>query len=117
MGTPNPFKTAGPNFSQPDYYDAFMENVREEAKKRGREVLEWQPEDGWKPLCEFLGKPVPPDSVPFPKTNETAEIKKAIRILYVLGALSWMCIGGLGYVAVQYGPYLAGLARAKLALW
>lgn len=30
-------------------------------------LLEWSPEDGWKPLCGFLGKPVP--DIPFPHAN------------------------------------------------
>lgn len=31
-------------------------------------LLEWKPQDGWEPLCKFLGKPVP--STPFPKAND-----------------------------------------------
>ena len=30
-------------------------------------LLEWYIEDGWEPLCKFLGKPVP--DVPFPHAN------------------------------------------------
>lgn len=30
-------------------------------------LLEWYIEDGWEPLCKFLGKPVP--NVPFPHAN------------------------------------------------
>jgi hypothetical protein len=30
-------------------------------------LLEWEIGDGWGPLCEFLGKPVP--EVPFPHAN------------------------------------------------
>lgn len=30
-------------------------------------LLEWAIEDGWEPLCEFLGKPVPNE--PFPHVN------------------------------------------------
>ncbi|RSL57624.1 hypothetical protein CEP54_008229 [Fusarium duplospermum] len=33
-------------------------------------LLEWTVEDGWEPLCEFLGKPVPKE--PFPNTNSAA---------------------------------------------
>ncbi|KAK3939300.1 hypothetical protein QBC46DRAFT_450541 [Diplogelasinospora grovesii] len=32
-------------------------------------LLEWYIEDGWAPLCEFLGKPVPPDATEFPHAN------------------------------------------------
>lgn len=30
-------------------------------------LLEWYVEDGWEPLCEFLGKPVP--DMKFPRAN------------------------------------------------
>jgi hypothetical protein len=33
-------------------------------------LLEWTVEDGWEPLCEFLGKPVPDE--PFPHVNAAA---------------------------------------------
>ncbi|RAL10231.1 sulfotransferase family protein [Aspergillus homomorphus CBS 101889] len=33
-------------------------------------LLEWNVEDGWAPLCEFLGKDVPDE--PFPRTNNGA---------------------------------------------
>ncbi|KAH8894305.1 hypothetical protein GQ53DRAFT_859071 [Thozetella sp. PMI_491] len=33
-------------------------------------LLEWKVEDGWEPLCEFLGKPVPDE--PFPHVNATS---------------------------------------------
>lgn len=35
-------------------------------------LLEWTVEDGWEPLCAFLGKEVPKD-VPFPTSNSGAE--------------------------------------------
>jgi hypothetical protein len=34
-------------------------------------LLEWTPTDGWEPICERLGVPVPDQ--PFPVTNQTAE--------------------------------------------
>jgi hypothetical protein len=33
-------------------------------------LLEWSVEDGWEPLCKFLGKPVP--EIPFPRVNDAA---------------------------------------------
>lgn len=33
-------------------------------------LLEWSVEDGWAPLCKFLGKPVPDE--PFPHANAAA---------------------------------------------
>jgi Sulfotransferase domain len=31
-------------------------------------LLEYQPQDGWEPLCKFLGKPIPNE--PYPRVNE-----------------------------------------------
>ena len=36
-------------------------------------LLEWNVQDGWKPLCEFLGKEVPIEE--FPKVNDAAGFK------------------------------------------
>ena len=36
-------------------------------------LVEWQPGDGWEPLCEALGVPVPDE--PFPHTNTTEEFR------------------------------------------
>lgn len=35
------------------------------------QLLVYQVKDGWEPLCEFLGVPVPTD--PFPRTNDRSE--------------------------------------------
>ena len=37
-------------------------------------LLEWTPSDGWDPICERLGVPVP--SEPFPVTNTTKEFRE-----------------------------------------
>lgn len=36
-------------------------------------LVEWQPEDGWDPLCAALGAPVPDE--PFPVTNTTEQFR------------------------------------------
>lgn len=46
-----------------DHY-AELEKVLD---KTGRPCLDWYVEDGWEPLCRFLGKDVP--NVPFPRGN------------------------------------------------
>ena len=51
-------------------YDTYNQWVRDEAAKRGKPVLEFQAEDGWKPLYNFLNKPSPPANVPFPHLND-----------------------------------------------
>lgn len=41
-------------------------------------LLEWSVEDGWAPLCERLGVPVPDE--PFPRTNTTEEFRAHNRL-------------------------------------
>ncbi|OAA74960.1 hypothetical protein LEL_06948 [Akanthomyces lecanii RCEF 1005] len=45
------------------YWRKFQKEIREAAKAHRTEgdVLVFNPKDGWGPLCEFLGKPVPSD--------------------------------------------------------
>lgn len=40
-------------------------------------LLEYRVQDGWVPLCQFLGKPVP--KRPFPKGNDREETKKKVK--------------------------------------
>jgi hypothetical protein len=39
-------------------------------------LLEWTPGDGWEPICDRLGLPVPAE--PFPVTNTTSEFREMI---------------------------------------
>jgi len=41
-------------------------------------LLEYRLGDGWGPLCDFLGKPVP--DIPFPKVNEGKGLRLLLRI-------------------------------------
>ena len=41
-------------------------------------LLEWTAADGWEPICERLGLPVPAD--PFPITNTTAEFRQMLGV-------------------------------------
>jgi hypothetical protein len=42
------------------------------------QLIDWQPQDGWGPLCEALAMPVPDES--FPVTNTTAEFRQMARL-------------------------------------
>lgn len=42
-------------------------------------LLEYRMGDGWEPLCEFLGKPVP--DVPFPRRNDEAVHKEQMAVI------------------------------------
>ena len=41
-------------------------------------LVEWQPGDGWQPICERLGVPVPNE--PFPHTNTTEEFRTTYEL-------------------------------------
>jgi len=41
-------------------------------------LVDWQPGDGWEPLCAALGVPVP--DAPFPHVNTTAEFRAMTRL-------------------------------------
>jgi hypothetical protein len=55
--------------------DAFQRhNARVRDLVPADQLLEWTPSDGWSPICERLGVPVPQD--PFPLTNTTEEFRQ-----------------------------------------
>lgn len=59
-------------------------------------LLEWSVEDGWEPLCSFLGKPVPEE--PFPHVNAAAGwAGQEMRIgkKYIFGAARNVLVFGL----------------------
>lgn len=49
-------------------------NAEVRAQVPPNQLLEFAPEDGWQPLCAFLGVPVP--ELPYPFTNTTAEFQQ-----------------------------------------
>ncbi|KAL4779905.1 hypothetical protein BJX76DRAFT_364838 [Aspergillus varians] len=71
-------------------------------------LLEWSVEDGWEPLCQFLGKEVP--DVPFPKGNPprawaeriavttAAYHARALRNMLLVGAV---VVVGVGYAVAR----------------
>ena len=68
-------------------------------------LLIFQAKDGWAPLCAHLKLPIP--DVPFPNVNDTAEFK---RILVVMSVLGWL-------TAALYGYGLAKAVEVGLRLW
>ncbi|KAK8018663.1 hypothetical protein PG991_007853 [Apiospora marii] len=72
------------------------------------DLLEWSVEDGWEPLCRFLGKPVPNE--PFPNGNSSEEFKVRVEELYAsfnrrADRNIAMAIGAVGLLAlVVYMP-------------
>ncbi|KAI0440566.1 hypothetical protein F4803DRAFT_526887 [Xylaria telfairii] len=93
-GNPVPWTT--------DIYEGHRRWVLDEAKKRGRPVLEFMPEQGWRPLCEFLGTEVPDE--PFPRLNEKETFQTVRRIFITKGLLSWAALGVGVWTSWRFGP-------------
>lgn len=51
-------------------------------------LLEFESKDGWEPLCEFLGKPVPKDE-PYPRVNDGQWLAKAHSFIFYYRL--WSC--------------------------
>lgn len=56
-------------------------------------LLEYQVSQGWEPLCEFLGVPVPDE--PFPRLNDRDEMLGRLRIIKRLRVAGPVLAGGL----------------------
>jgi hypothetical protein len=57
-------------------YEAHNAAVRAEIP--ASRLVEWQPGDGWEPLCAALGVPVPDE--PFPHANSTEDFRAMARL-------------------------------------
>jgi hypothetical protein len=57
-----------------DAYHRHNAEVRQDVP--AAQLLEWHPEDGWAPICDRLGFPVPDE--PFPSTNTTNEFRERL---------------------------------------
>lgn len=67
-----------------DVYRQYIEDVKSTVPS-GR-LLVYNVKEGWKPLCEFLGVPVP-EGKPFPHINERKSFKRWILLLKILNWL------------------------------
>lgn len=87
----------------PRVYEEHNERVRALVPKDN--LLEFNPKDGWGPLCAFLGKNVPAED--FPKVNETRVWKEMFKSGKVWERA--VTVGGLVGVGAM-GVVVAGLA-------
>lgn len=74
-------------------------------------LLDFQVQEGWEPLCKFLGKPVPDE--PFPHANEGRQVGDDVRILLFVKALIGYAVpiafGVLSWAVWRYGCTGGGL--------
>ena len=84
-----------------DYYGQHIQAMK--AALPAEKLLVFSVDQGWKPLCDFLGVPVP--ATAFPNVNSRAafqELKRGMaRGAYVILALIAVAIAGLTYGAVR----------------
>ena len=59
-----------------DAFERHNDAVRKEVPPS--QLLEWRPSDGWEPICDRLGLPVPTE--PFPRVNSTDEFRAMLGI-------------------------------------
>lgn len=69
-----------------EYYNSYYQMVR--SKVPADRLLEYRLGQGWEPLCEFLGRPVP--AVPFPRVNDAADHQK--QVMYTVRKLHYMAL-------------------------
>jgi len=62
-------------------------------------VLVHNAKEGWDPLCEFLGVPVP--DVPYPRSNEGGSFTRAVQNLRAMGIGLWGATFALSGFAVK----------------
>ena len=67
------------------FFTEWQEQVKREIP--ADRLLVFEVKDGWEPLCQFLGLPVPQE--PFPNVNDTAEMQENIRRMKRACYLSW----------------------------
>jgi hypothetical protein len=79
-------------------YHAHVEEIK--AAVPAERLLIFTVDQGWGPLCEFLGKDVP--EAEFPNVNDRAEIKKTIKNI-TKGAYVFLAIGALTLTGIIYG--------------
>jgi hypothetical protein len=97
-------RTGLPAMFSAEFYEKHNDWVRAEAAKRNRPLLEWYPGDGWAPLCEFLGKPMPSDGTPFPHLNDAKVMRTVKLIVFTRGVVTWAFWGAVAWGAWKYAP-------------
>lgn len=53
-------------------------------------LLEYRIQDGWEPLCTFVGLPVP--DVPFPNSNDSAMMQGLMQKVALRGLFRWAVV-------------------------
>ena len=63
-----------------EFYEKWVEEVKASVPKE--RLLVFNVKQGWKPLCDFLGVPVPNDK--FPNVNDTKQVQERVKKIRIL---------------------------------
>ena len=74
-----------------DEHNQYVKNMTPKANFYMMELSE-----GWRPLCEILGVPIPED--PFPKANDAEAIEGLARQIFLEAGSRWLGILAAGAV-------------------
>jgi len=80
------------------HYQRHIDDVK--AAVPPEKLLIFKANEGWKPLCDFLGVPIP--AQPFPTVNDRAQINKVIAGM-TAGAYVILALGAAALAALIYG--------------
>jgi len=86
----------------PEVSERFFNEWVEEVKRSvpADRLLIHSAKEGWPPLCEFLGLPVPDNS--YPRVNDTAQIRAMVRKVWVMNCILFYCLPVTAAVAAGY---------------
>lgn len=86
-------------------YEVHNDRIRALVPKES--LLEWEPKDGWEPICEFLGKNVPEEV--FPHSNKGDDVSRGVLLAARIRVVKWALrktIVPLGFIGMVVGGWL-----------
>ena len=81
------------------YFNNWVEEVKRTVPKE--KLLIFSVKEGWGPLCKFLDAPIP--DVPFPNTNDSAQMKKYVKLNQIKAYSFVVLLGICTYFFVKKG--------------
>jgi hypothetical protein len=87
-------------FEDEAYAIEVFERHNEEVRRRvpQERLLTYEVSEGWGPLCEFLGVDEPEE--PFPRLNDTAEMRRRLRTVRAISVAASVVLGVLAVLAL-----------------
>ncbi|KAH8660684.1 hypothetical protein BGZ60DRAFT_530698 [Tricladium varicosporioides] len=75
-----------------EFYDFHNDHIREIVPKE--KLLEFKAQDGWAPLCKFLGKEIPTgENKEYPHKNDSKAANIIMREFAIWGVGIWLAVG------------------------